>query len=325
MKNLRYALEIQLVRFGIWLLPKLPRTSVLFLSQTIGFLAYLIDYRGRATAHANLHAAFARENITAEQVRRIAIASYCTFARTFLDLFWSVRLTKDNMHDYFHDDPGNTEAETIAKYGHAIWVTPHFGNFEFISIIQGFLGRPFVAIAQNFKNSALTDIFTNLRQHSGHRIIPQQGAMLRLVKELNRGSSVALLSDLTIKPNKTAAALNSFGLKTCVTTLHTNLSQRLNLPLIASLCIPMDDSTYKFHFRTLYPGDYPDPTAMAQALWNHFESHIRERPECWLWMYKHWRYLPGTGYDPLYPAYANLSTPFRKLLRESQADAAPSS
>ena len=41
---------------------------------------------------------------------------------------------------------------------------------------------------------------------------------------------------------------------------------------------------------------------------------IRKNPECWLWMYKHWRYLPTTQRDSSYPEYANPSQPFRDLI-----------
>ena len=30
----------------------------------------------------------------------------------------------------------------------------------------------------------------------------------------------------------------------------------------------------------------------AQRVWNQFESASRQRPELWLWMYRHWRYRP---------------------------------
>jgi hypothetical protein len=33
-----------------------------------------------------------------------------------------------------------------------------------------------------------------------------------------------------------------------------------------------------------------------------------------MWMYKHWRYLPGLERDPRYPAYANPNKQFREML-----------
>ena len=82
--------------------------------------------------------------------------------------------------------------EELARQRGGIWVTPHFGNFELVSHVWGFRGFPFVVVAQDFKNPSLTAIFKRLRQGSGHTVISQQGAMLRLMKTLsNRGHAGA--------------------------------------------------------------------------------------------------------------------------------------
>ena len=45
---------------------------------------------------------------------------------------------------------------------------------------------------------------------------------------------------------------------------------------------------------------------------------IREHPECWMWMYKHWRYLPASVPDPeiarYYPCYANPAPAFAAMV-----------
>lgn len=308
-------IEASLVHFAAWLLPKLPRRVILLVSNVVGVAAYGIDFRGRATAHENLRAAFAREHITPEQIRRIAIASYQVFARTFLDLFWSLRLTAANHADFIHirmEDPGT---EDLARQQGAIWVTPHFGNFEMVSLLMGFRGFRFTVVAQDFKNPALTSVFKRLREGSGHTVIRQEGAMLRLIKELKRKGHAALLTDLNIRPNKTAAAIDCFGLKTCVTTLHATLSQRLDLPVIAGVCLPLPDGSYRVTVaKALDPKTFPQVADMTQAVWDGFERHIRETPEAWMWMYKHWRFLPGTAPDGSYPSYANPNRPFREML-----------
>lgn len=316
MKKIRYAIEIALVRFGSWLAPKLPRSIMHPLSQAVGLIAYGIDYRGRYTAHENLRAAFAPEHITEEQVRRVAVASYQTFARTFIDLLWTQSLTQENFGDIIHLNCVNPDTAAIARRRGAIWVTPHYGNFELMGLLWGFLGISFVIIAQDFKNPTLTGIFKLLREGSGHKVIPQQGAMLRLMKELKRGGHVALLADLNIKPSGAAVIVECFGLKTSVPCLHTNLAQRLDLPLIPALCLQTPDGGYRATMlEPMIPTDYKDPAEMAQVVWDGFEKAIRETPEAWLWMYKHWRYLPGDASDARYPAYANSNTAFARMVR----------
>lgn len=315
-KKIRYLLETAILRAAVRLLPSFSRPVLLSLSKGVGTLAYFADYRGRATAHENLRAAFARENINRDQIRRIAIASYQTFARTFLDLFWSLSLTKENYKEHVLIDFQDPLSEKKALETGALWVTPHFGNFEMVSLAIGFRGVRFTVVAQDFKNEALTDLFTRLRQGSGHVVIPKEGAMLRLMKDLKRKGHAGLLTDLNIRPNKTATVIDCFGLKTCATMLHTSLSMRLGLPVFTGLCFPLDDGRYRLQLSPpLDPKGFSSPEEYTQVIWNRFEEDIRKTPEAWLWMYKHWRYLPGNEDDARYPSYANPNRAFQDMVQ----------
>ncbi len=313
MKKLRYFFEAAVVRFAAWLFPRLPRRLALMLARGCGSLACLADSRGRHTAMENLRCAFRGEKSEAE-LRRIARASYQNFARTFIDLFWSASLSRENWERHVRvriDDP---DAEAVARESGAVWVTPHFGNFELVSLIWGFRDFHFTVVAQDFKNPALTEIFKRLREHSGHTVIPQRSAMLRLMKTLQKRGHAALLTDLNIKPERTAAAIRCFGLRTCVPTLHVMLAQRFGLAIITGVCLPLPDGTYEARiFKAIRPTETDDPAAIAQQCWDYFEKAIRQHPECWLWMYKHWRYLPSAEKDPAYPDYANPNKAFARL------------
>jgi Kdo2-lipid IVA lauroyltransferase/acyltransferase len=316
-KRIRYFLEAQLVRSFAWLTPRLPRSLILFFARTVGTLAYCLDSRGRRTALENLRVAFG-DQYTPHQRAQIARRSYQTFARTFIDLFWARSLTRTNWQSHVEIQLDDPAAENQARETGAIWVTPHFGNFEFVSLIWGFRDIKFNVVAQDFKNPALTEIFTTLRQHSGHQVISSDGAMLRLIKSLKRQGHAGLLTDLNMKPGRATTVIECFGLKTCVPTLHTTLAQRLGLSIITGVCIPWPNGTYRVQiFSAIRPTPEEDVTAITQQVWDHFEKAIRQHPECWMWMYKHWRYLPTENPDPAYPNYANPSGAFRKLLTSS--------
>lgn len=292
----------------------MPRRITLGTARAFGSLAYLLDGRGRNTAIANLRCAF-RDGKSDREIRRIARASYQNFARTFLDLFWSVRLNRANWGNHVRIVSADPGVEQLARETGAVWATTHFGNFELISLIWGFRGFQFTVVAQDFKNPALTAIFKRLREHSGHLVIPQQSAMLRLMRTLKKRGHAALLTDLNIKPNRAATAIRCFGLQTCVTTLHVMLAQKFGLSLICGVCLPLPDGTYETRlFDPIRPQPGDSPADLAQRCWDPFETAIREHPECWMWMYKHWRYLPGTERDPAYPAYANPNKAFARMV-----------
>ncbi|MDB6003530.1 MAG: hypothetical protein JWR15_517 [Prosthecobacter sp.] len=329
MKKLRYFLETLLLDLAVWLLPKLPRHLLMVLSRILGTLAYWLDQRGRTTALENLRCAFGDQYSMADR-RRIAHGSYQVFARTFVDLFWSPSLTADNWQQHF-DIITDLPSEARAQQNGGVWVTPHFGNFELISQIWGFRGFPFTVVAQDFKNPAITHLFKRLREQSGHTFISQDNAMIKLMKALKRKGHAGLLTDLSITPGRASAAIQCYGLWTSVPTLHVELAKRLGLSIITGVCRPLSDGRYEAHlFEAIEPKPEDDTREMTQRIWDIFEREIRKHPECWLWMYKQWRYRPvgkpGVPH-PDYPAYSNFSKSFvqmvpPELLKQDVAPAA---
>ena len=319
MKKLRYFLEVSLLESAAWILPRLPRPVLLGFARLIGTIAFYVDKRGRNTALENLRAAFGKL-YDEPQRRRIAKGSYQTFARTFFDLFWSSKLTKDNWQDYFDVFIPEPEIEEQARQTGGVWVTPHFGNFEMVSQVWGFRGFPFTVVAQDFKNPAVTRVFKRLREQSGHTLIPQDGAMIKLIKTLKRKGHAGMLTDLNIVPGKSAAAIQCFGLWTCVPTLHVELAKRLGLSIITGVCRPLPKGRYEARlFEAFQPKPEDDTRELTQRVWDDFEGSIREHPECWLWMYKHWRYRPTddvTWIDKRYPSYSNAYEAFMDMVPE---------
>ncbi|MEM7147991.1 MAG: lysophospholipid acyltransferase family protein [Verrucomicrobiota bacterium] len=312
-KKLRHRLEW----LGIWFLsntiPLIPRKIVLLGAKILGTAACHLDKRGRTTALENLKTVFGDELSQSER-RSLAKRCYQSFARTVCDQFWTRRVNKDNFLDYCRVEFDNEDDFKAATKSGAIWVTPHYGNFEWIALCAGFFNLSFLIIAQEFGNPLLTDIFKKNREANGHKVVAQRHAMLRMMKHLQNGGHAAFLTDLTIPPSKAATIIECMGLKTCVTNLHANLLKRTHLPVIPGICIPNDDGTYTM--RALPQLNLPENATiqeLTQACWDTFEPIIRDNPEHWIWMYKHWRYRPRDTNKP-YPAYSNHSKRFDKLL-----------
>ncbi len=316
MKKIRYFIEVSLVRIAVWGIPRLPRHVLLVLARCLGALAWRLDARGRATALENLRVALPEIDLSARKAT--GRAAYQNFARTFMDLFWGSRMTAENWSDLIKirfDDP---PAEAAARASGALWVTPHYGNFEMVSLAFGFFDLKLTVVAQDFKNPGLTEIFKQLRGHSGHIMIPQENAMIRLFKALKRHGHTAMLTDLNIKPSEAAAAIRCFGKETCVTTGHVMLARRLQLPIFPTLCHPLEDGTYDVTVHgPIWSKEGESAADTTQRIWDVFEVAIRKHPERWMWMYKHWRYLPAGEGCADYPDYANPNKAFRLLARST--------
>ena len=310
-KKLRYKLEWLCLQLLYTLIPLLPRKAAHGLSKGLGSLGFTVDKRGRNIAIENLTLIFGEEKNESE-IRTLAKKSYQSFAQTVVDQFWSKRLTADSIETYCSIEAEDWDVIDAARETGAIWVTPHYSNFEWIALIMGFRGYSFTIIAQDFKNPSLTEIYKKNREVSGHKVIPQRGAFRQLLKSLKNKGHAAFLTDLTIPPSKAATIIECFEHKTCVTAIHAELMKRTGLPVIPGICIPNDDGTYLFKgFKALSFGPDDNEQTIAQTCWNIFEPHIRENPAPWLWMYKHWRYLPKVE-ETRYPSYARKNDRFEK-------------
>ncbi len=230
-KKIRHRLEWLGLQWLYFAIPLLPRGLAHALGKLLGTLAYHLDARGRRTAIENLTLVFGREKNESE-IRRLARDSYRSFAQTVIDQFWGSRLNERNYTRYCELWAEDMDAIERARENGAIWVTPHYSNFEWIALIMGFRGYKFTIVAQDFRNPSLTETYKKNRERSGHEVIPQRGAIIRLLKNLKRGGHAAFLTDLTIKPSKAATLIDCFGIKTSVTAIHAELMKRTGLPVI---------------------------------------------------------------------------------------------
>lgn len=324
-KNLRYRLEHRGLELLAWGIPRLARPWSLRLGRVLGDFACALDRRGRDVAQANLECVFG-DRYTAAERRKIVRTSYRKFLQTMLDLFWAQNLTPANFLDYLRLEGFEALRERYARNpGGSVAFCVHQGNWEWAGLALGFAGIPATIVAEDFKNPLLSEIFNRLRGVSGNTIIPQEKSMLRLFKAVKRGGATGLLLDLSLHPLQAATVIEGFGLKMCVTLLHAVLAQRAGTLLIPLETVPLPDGSCRVIAHP--PVDCPagaTPHEIAQRCWDIFEPILRANPESWLWPYKHFRYRPRGAVKP-YPAYANDSPEFEKLLRTiaNEAQSAP--
>jgi Kdo2-lipid IVA lauroyltransferase/acyltransferase len=272
----------------------------------------IIDRPGRRVALSNLEAAFG-DQLSVVAREKIVRESFQHFARTMLDFLWSPRLTPENISRYVEWE-NMQELENSNPERSFISACYHYSNFEWFGIASAFAGYSGTIIAQDFKNPALDPVFKKLREQSGHEFVSRERGILRLYKALRRKGRTALFVDLTVPPHQGAVAIECFGLMTSVTSAHAWLHQETGTPIIPVHCDPLPDGRYRVVFHPKIETAGLNLQQISQACWDSFEPYVRENPAPWLWMYKHWRYLPanpGRGY----PFYAQFSPEFDALVR----------
>lgn len=315
-KKWRYRQEFVAARVIANLIRQLPYDALEPLSLWFGDAAFAVDHRGRATAMENLRIAFG-ERYGFDEREQITLESYRNFARTMLCLFWSPNLSLPGAPSVFQVEGLDSDPIHSEQGRAGIYFCPHYSNFEWLSHASALFIEKGIIIAQQFKNPLLGPIFNNMRSVTGHEIIPQERAIVRMLKRLKAGGKFGVLTDLSLDPRHGAVPIRCFGRWVSASPLPSVLFLRTAASLIPCECRPAQDGG----FRMIYfaPLDLPrdaTPMQITQACWDVFEPSIRERPELWLWAYKQWRFRPSCAAAEDYPAYANPSKRFDRLLKQ---------
>ena len=314
-KQFRHRSEWLGLVLAMKLVPLLSRKACFHLANFFGWSVAHLDLAGRRVALSNLAAAFG-DGLRPPQCRAIVNQSYQYLTRTMIDLLWSPRLTEENFLQWFEVTNLNEVMAEIGPNQSCIFITIHYGNFEWAAKAMGLSGVPLLILAQEFKNSLLDPIIADLRRHSGHAITGREGGIIRMFKALKRGEHVAILSDLTLRPTQPSVIIDCFGMKTCVTYAHAWLHKKTGAPIVPLHCEQLPAGKCRLHVQPkLEIARDATETEIAQACWDRFEPLIRADPAPWLWMYKQWRYKPSDTARP-YPFYSNTSAYFDLLLAQ---------
>lgn len=302
LKRARHRLEYWGLKGLANLIPHLSRRHVLRLASALGWAAYRIDRRGRRLAEQNLATASqtGRLELKDGEIHAIVRDCYQNFARNFIDLFWHSRLSQENISEWV-DFEGIEAIEEIRSGDRpGILLTPHFGSFEWSSLIVGLLGIKLDIVVRDFRNQLVKSVFTDARQANGHKVFDNERVVLRLLRSLHRGTSVAMLTDLNVPPQRASASIDMFGKDSSLSTLPAELAIRCSATIIAAICEPLPHGRVKLKIiKVIDPRLDENLTSdsarqYTQAIWESFEEEIRRRPDCWLWMYKHWKFCANS-------------------------------
>jgi len=316
MKKYRYMLEYVGLVTAQAIILSLPFLWLRHIANVFGSCAYFFDTRGRKVALANLEAAFG-ERYTPRERARIARRSYCTFARSMLEMLWSANVDEKFSHEKCRTVFVGDHSVTHEAGQGVINTCFHYSNFEWLGVVGCYTIGLGTVIAADMKNPYIRNLIRRSREHTGRPVIAQEGAVLKMFKLMKRGGRFGIVVDLTLSPQEGGVLVSAFGgLMMSVTPMHVVLAQKTGAVLQPLQCRPNDDDGY--YTLTVHPlircAPEDDMRQRVQECWDVHERAIHERPECWLWSYKHWRYKPREDDTSRYPFYAKVSEAFEELL-----------
>ncbi len=310
LKTIRRQLETWLVRLALRWIPGWSRGTVCRWARLLGTLGYALPLPVKRVARANLELALGATH-DRQACRRILHAAYQTFALVLLDIFWFTRDTAHRIQEWVEFDP-DLAADLFQKRAH-VCVTAHLGNWELLGHAVSVRGYPLHSVAAPLINPAVEPYFARTRQVSGQVIIPQAGAIRRLLRILKDDGKIGLLLDQNTKLTDGGRFVDFFGLPAPMSEAGASLAIQTQSEILFGFCIPNRSGRYHVHTAPSIDPRAPEWAArpkaeqisgITQQIAHHIEQAIRAHPTAWCWMYKRWKHYPPDRGRAGYPYYA---------------------
>ncbi|MGH9868843.1 MAG: lysophospholipid acyltransferase family protein [Candidatus Polarisedimenticolia bacterium] len=296
MSPLRARLEYIPIRAAAALLRVLPRRWGLALGRAAGMAAWAVDRGHRHVAERNLEMAFGEQMSPAERratVRKV----FGHFGTMAAECLMMTRLSPRDLDRLVEYEGVEHIRKAFLKGKGVFVVSGHFGNWEMVALMQGWLGYPMALVTRPLDNPLLERLLGRCRKHSGNEVISKRAAAREILRTLRHGWCVALVIDQDTRGGGEPVFVDFFGRPAATTPALGLLALKSEAPIVPAFGVPLPGGRYRITYlpevQIARTGvRQADVMAITQACTSLIEQQVRNRPECWLWLHRRWKRTP---------------------------------
>ncbi|TLD87870.1 lipid A biosynthesis lauroyl acyltransferase [Helicobacter sp. MIT 05-5294] len=261
------------------------------LAKGIAFVLYLLDSRRKFDLFANLDFAYG-ESLSKAQKHEVLKTNYLNLVYNSIAFFMlSVSKKQHIVQMTCFENPEIVES-LLQKGEKIIFVTGHYGNWEYTTpAFSCHFNHPIVAIARPTKNDLFDSYLSKTRSRFQIKILDKKGAMLGIVKALNKTKVVGAVTDQNTA-RKEGLLVKFFDKNVRHTPFASILALKYNAKIVHAFAHYSKD--YRQILIKILPpiafqetGDLEaDIQSLTQIQSDILEQVIRENPKEWLWFHK---------------------------------------
>ncbi len=252
-------------------------------------LGRLVGPRTRKHRHvvANLRTAF--PGWLPHRVEAVARAAWAAAGRTLLEYPVLERVCDPAAGRVRVVDLGGLEA--VRRAGRpAVFVSGHFGNWNLLPVAAARAGLPLSVVYRRPRNPAVGRLMAGWQAALGCRFLEVDGATRPLLRELQAGRSVGLLTDQRYDRGE---KVPFFGRPATTTTAPARLALKLGVPLVPARVQRLQGARFVVTVcRPVEPEPGLDETAaarrMTEAVNGLFARWVAAAPDQWLCTKRRW-------------------------------------
>ena len=282
----------------------LPKYAVVILGKSLGTIVFYFSKKRKKAAKTNLNIMFSNTKTT-DQKTRIIQDSFKILAISALQSVWVTFNTEKRVLQLIEGEPEGLETlkKCLEKKKGILFLTAHYGNWEIMGLNHGLLGIcPLSSIARKLDNPYLNTLVEKLRASTGNNIFYRDDSLLKIVRELKKNNSVAVMMDQNTA--KGGIFVDFFGLKASTPRSVAQLSYKLGTPILPLFSYPTVKGTYKIKYGpelSLNKSEEKDQIILdwTQKMEQHIESIIQKNPAPWMCGHRRWKTRPQ-GEEKIY-------------------------
>ncbi len=254
----------------------------------IGSLLFVFKNRNKHIAQVNISLCFANLNDADKQ--HLLKKTLQENGKTLIECFWLWRHPQKVLGALLGNIKNHDLLQRASKQG-TIFVTPHFGSWEFIGLLTAANSDLLILYAPP-KSEHITMLSCQGRSSTGGTVVSTNKLNAKhLMKHIKNGGSVGILPDQV--PEGNGGVYSSFyGRQAYTSTLVCKLAKKLQCPVVFCYALRNTQKSLKYD---AYYYDAPeeifneDTTLATDVLNKCIEDFVNTSPEQYVWGYKRFK------------------------------------
>ncbi len=309
-------------RVVVWIVCRLPLELDFELGRLLGSLGYVVAWRYRRLATANLTIAFGEEK-SAQEIRELAREHFATLGANLLCSFKVASMTPPQIDALLTVEGEPIMQAALAQGRGVVMVISHLGNWELFAQLTHYLpGQKTATVYQPLGNKFIDEHLKKMRARGGVVPFDRRDGFNAPMKFLRGGGLVGVLVDQHAGDGGVWAPL--FGRLASTSPLAATLAVRTGALLVPVAIYSHGRARWRVVCGPALESGV-DAESFTAAINVELEKQIRVSPRDWFWVHNRWKtpspkfllatYKRGLAFPPGYDE-AKLQ-PFRILVRSA--------
>lgn len=282
-----------LTKLCLGLLSLFPLSTHHRIGKLLGSLLFIFNNRNKHIARVNINICF--PNLSPTEKARLLKNTLEENGKTLIECFWLWKHPQQVLTTLVGKIENNHLLERASLQG-SIFVTPHFGSWEFIGLLTASNCNLLILYAPP-KSKHIEMLSCHGRSSTGGTVISTDELNAKhLIRHIKNGGSVGILPDQVPEGNGGVYSA-FFNRKAYTSTLVCKLAKKLQCPVV--FCYALRGKQEPLEYNAYYydaPKEiYSDDVLLGtDALNKSIEKFISTAPDQYVWGYKRFK-KPATN------------------------------